>query len=320
MPNYTTPDANLATVSSIQRSAMAGAPGIDSLKGMISQAVSPAQPQQPTNADLPKPQPLYSKSKKRKAEEQSRRAVEDIESMSPSLLGIGTPGFHAVSKAFGEDKSFADAFADPKVKQRAKDNAERSFDLGVSPDLLEKSVVFRGYTEGNRKAPYADGKGIAIGQGLNLTVQDQKSLKNMIGEGKLYNKLSPYVGKKYSDLSSSDKKAMQLSDKEVTALNSLLAQHSLKQASDVAGDVSDEALVAIADLVHWAGRTGVRSARSSKLGIKNENGVRVNPVGRVLNRGDATDAELKEALNEVLMKTDNSTARSRIPKVLELFD
>lgn len=180
---------------------------------------------------------------------------------------------------------------------------------------LNRHLRLRQLTEGNSLTPYSDAGGIALGQGLNLTVQDPKSLRKMIGNDEsLYNKLVPYVGKSYSDLGPEDKKNITLSQREAKVLNTLTTEYALDSVKGYGSNMSDVGEAVLADLHHWAGPTGLRSDSSSKLSV-NVDGTKYNPVAAIL--GGGSDKDLKEALIVIRNNTKKDFVKNRVNKLIK---
>ena len=194
----------------------------------------------------------------------------------------------------------------------------------VDKDPIKDALRLRQNTEGNRLKPYPDPitknkDGITIGHGLNISVQTEDSLRELVGNDPvLFNKFRPYVDKTWADLSPEDIEKLTLTDQEVKALNSHMAQYSLdKVANKYQGRAGYDALQVLADLHHYAGDAGIRSA-NSKLAIVKD-GVKYNPLSDVLDSEYITDDMLQSALEDINKNTKSRAVKGRTGKLLNRF-
>lgn len=245
--------------------------------------------------------------------DQSNLGMQPVSSTQPlsdaPVIGQGPSGY---------TRGLQDSFMPERMKDSSKNERNRS--RKIISDLIGSSLDLREKTEGNSKTAYNDAGGIAIGQGLNLTVQDPESLQTLVGGNrKLYDKLSPYLGKKYNDLTPADKKQLVLSDKEVKALNSSMAKAALDATSEYGGNLSTTGKGVLADLQHWAGTAGLLGNGSIKLSIRKDNET-YNPIAEVINNPEATDKDLVTALKIIRDNTNKNFVKSRVNKLLDALD
>lgn len=168
--------------------------------------------------------------------------------------------------------------------------------------------------EGQKLFPYRDSNNtIAIGDGLNLTVQDDASLKARVGEN-LYNKFKSFVGKKWSALSKEDKNSLRLDPMEADELSFNMAQYNMMTTAHITTNMSSNGKRAVAQLAHWA---GTNFYDSNKLSVM-ENGSENNPFG-ILAEGTATDADVKKALQIFIKNTDSDWKKRRAQSMLKQY-
>ena len=185
-------------------------------------------------------------------------------------------------------------------------------------DLFSFAYGMRNTTEGNVSNFYNDAGGVAIGMGLNLTVQNKNSLKNLVGgDTALYNKLEPYLGKKFSDLTQEDIKNSRLTPQELKALNGYMIAASLESVRPYAGNLSPKGQVILSDIQHYTGTGGLKSQKSKKLGVMVD-GKSKNYIADAILTHKATDEDLKNAILMTLSNpTVNPVTAARLKKYLK---
>lgn len=239
------------------------------------------------------------------------------------MLGLGRSLYQEEEQEL-ESPKFAGADKTPhrgdyvSAADRAEVQRGAARSLGKFPqaELIKNSLSLRNSTEGNMLKLYNDVGGPAIGQGLNLQVQNPESLKVLVGgDENLYKKLSPLLGKKWDALSE-DERSISLTPQEARSLNSSMVQASLDATAQFTPNMSNKGHEVLADLQHWAGSAGLRSARSSKLAVVKD-GVRYNPIANTIVGNAATDEDLLAALEELKASTNKDFVRARVQKEID---
>lgn len=188
-------------------------------------------------------------------------------------------------------------------------------------DMMNEALKLRKQTEGNIATPYQDSSDtIAVGMGLNLSVQDKDSLRRLVGnDPELYAKLSPYVGRQYSSLTDEDKSKLTLTPEQSKALNSYMVSASIDSVMPYSGNLSDTGIIVLSDIQHYTGDRGLRAARS-KIGGQTKDGKPVNYVANAVTGGRATDADLRGAIVKTIEDPKVSpVTRARFQKYLSII-
>lgn len=247
--------------------------------------------------------------------------AEWLNQITQGLYSIGVPAKKEDMKAAGDTSGGSSATFLPGEDTTAARRFAPMRARMEYMDMMNSALQLRNRTEGNIASPYQDSNNtIAIGMGLNLSVQDKASLSRLVGnDPALVAKFSPFVGRSYSSLTDAEKAKLTLTPEESRALNSYMVSSSIDSVLPFAGNMSDVGIVVLSDIQHYTGDRGLRAAKS-KIGGKTKDGKPINYVSNAVMSGKADDAALRDAIVKTVEDPNvNATTKARFKKYLEIL-
>lgn len=194
----------------------------------------------------------------------------------------------------------------PEAKSGSAENktevASESAEGGME-DYIGMAVDQEGGSHSTGYIP-TGGSGVTIGAGLDL---GQWSSDELLGAGisqPTVDKLEPYLGlstRAAVEAQGLSPEGLQLTPEEEAEINEAVLGNSYNRARSTPawGNLSDQSRQALVSMRHWAGQLGANSSKLAPAGT--------NHVWAVLQREDATDEELVQALRDTLADMPDPT-------------
>jgi hypothetical protein len=194
----------------------------------------------------------------------------------------------------------------PEAKSESAENktemAGESAEGGME-DYIGMAVEQEGGSHSTGYIP-TGGSGVTIGAGLDLGQWNSDELLRAGISQFTVDKLEPYLGlstRAAVEAQGLSPEGLQLTPEEEMEINQAILGNSYNRARSTPAwsNLSDQGRQALVSMRHWAGQLGANSSKLAPAGT--------NHVWEVLQREDATDEELVQALRDTLADMPDET-------------